>query len=177
MLLISIILVTLSVSKGLGKHAYNVAPENMSSLGFIGNFTGTFSILAAVWSKTSFALTLLRFLSSRMRVLLWAIIVSINIFMGLNAVFMWTRCSPSSKIWNPFAPGTCWAPHVYPAYGMFAAGESNSLGYWSFADLWTGYSGVMDFVLALLPWKVIWKLQMKRKEKAGVAIAMSMGIL
>jgi hypothetical protein len=35
----------------------------------------------------------------------------------------------------------------------------------------------MDFVLALLPWKVIWKLQMKRKEKAGVAIAMSMGIL
>jgi len=35
----------------------------------------------------------------------------------------------------------------------------------------------MDFVLALLPWKVIWKLQMKRKEKFGVALAMSMGIL
>jgi hypothetical protein len=35
----------------------------------------------------------------------------------------------------------------------------------------------MDFVLALLPWKVIWKLQMKRKEKVGVALAMSMGIL
>ncbi len=35
----------------------------------------------------------------------------------------------------------------------------------------------MDFVLALLPWKLIWKLQMKRKEKVGVALAMSMGIL
>jgi len=35
----------------------------------------------------------------------------------------------------------------------------------------------MDFVLALLPWKIIWNLQMKRKEKFGVALAMSMGIL
>lgn len=35
----------------------------------------------------------------------------------------------------------------------------------------------MDFVLALLPWQVIWKLQMKRNEKLGVALAMSMGIL
>jgi hypothetical protein len=35
----------------------------------------------------------------------------------------------------------------------------------------------MDFVLALLPWKIIWNLQMKGKEKFGVAVAMSMGIL
>lgn len=35
----------------------------------------------------------------------------------------------------------------------------------------------MDVVLALLPWPIIWKLQMKRKEKIGVALAMSMGVL
>lgn len=35
----------------------------------------------------------------------------------------------------------------------------------------------MEFILALLPWKIIWKLQMQRKEKVGVALAMSMGIL
>ena len=40
-----------------------------------------------------------------------------------------------------------------------------------------GYSAGTEFALALLPWKLIWKLQMKRKEKVGVAIAMSMGIL
>lgn len=40
-----------------------------------------------------------------------------------------------------------------------------------------GYSAAMDFVLALLPWQIIWNLQMKRKEKFGVAVAMSMGIL
>lgn len=34
----------------------------------------------------------------------------------------------------------------------------------------------MDVVLALLPWKVIWPLNMKRNEKIGVLIAMSMGL-
>lgn len=32
-------------------------------------------------------------------------------------------------------------------------------------------------MLALLPWTIIWNLQMKGKEKLGVAVAMSMGIL
>jgi len=31
--------------------------------------------------------------------------------------------------------------------------------------------------LAMIPWKVIWGLQMKRTEKVGVAIAMSCGLL
>ena len=39
------------------------------------------------------------------------------------------------------------------------------------------YSGLSDIILALLPWSIVWKLQMKPKEKIGVAIAMSMGVL
>lgn len=35
----------------------------------------------------------------------------------------------------------------------------------------------MDITLSLLPWKLLWGLQMKKTEKIGVAIAMSMGIL
>ena len=35
----------------------------------------------------------------------------------------------------------------------------------------------MDMLLALLPWTVIWGLQMKLKEKIGVAVAMSCGVL
>ncbi|RYP22872.1 hypothetical protein DL765_001468 [Monosporascus sp. GIB2] len=34
----------------------------------------------------------------------------------------------------------------------------------------------MDFLLALLPWKVILNLNMRKTEKIGVALAMSMGI-
>ncbi|OIW32896.1 hypothetical protein CONLIGDRAFT_695133 [Coniochaeta ligniaria NRRL 30616] len=159
-LLASIITVTWSVPRGLGRHVYAAPVENISTLALIGNVTGSLSILAAVWSKTSFALTLLRILQGRMRALVWFIIISSNVAMSLNALFVWIRCTPVSKTWNVFEEGSCWEPHVYPNFGMFAA----------------GYSAAMDFVLALLPWKIIWNLQMKGKEKFGVAVAMSMGI-
>jgi hypothetical protein len=32
-------------------------------------------------------------------------------------------------------------------------------------------------MLAMLPWKILWRLQMERKEKVGVLVAMSMGVL
>jgi len=35
----------------------------------------------------------------------------------------------------------------------------------------------VDFVLAFLPWPLVWSLQMQRREKIGVAVAMSMGVL
>ena len=35
----------------------------------------------------------------------------------------------------------------------------------------------MDIVLAIVPWKIIWILTMNRKEKVGVMVAMSMGVL
>jgi hypothetical protein len=40
-----------------------------------------------------------------------------------------------------------------------------------------GYSAACDFTLALLPWKILMGFHMYRREKIGVAIAMSMGIL
>jgi len=35
----------------------------------------------------------------------------------------------------------------------------------------------MDVILSFLPWKLLWGLQMARKEKIGVIIAMSMGLM
>lgn len=36
---------------------------------------------------------------------------------------------------------------------------------------------VADFAFAILPWFVIWELNMKRKEKITVACGLSLGIL
>lgn len=41
----------------------------------------------------------------------------------------------------------------------------------------TGYSAIVDFCLALLPWKILWTLQMKRHEKIGAAVGMSLGLV
>lgn len=35
----------------------------------------------------------------------------------------------------------------------------------------------MDVVLAIIPWPLIMTLQMRTREKIGVALAMSMGIV
>lgn len=39
------------------------------------------------------------------------------------------------------------------------------------------YSAIMDFSLALIPWRLVWNLQMRPAEKVGVGIAMSLGLL
>jgi len=35
----------------------------------------------------------------------------------------------------------------------------------------------MDLIFAIIPWKIIMRMHMDPKEKVGVALAMSMGVL
>jgi hypothetical protein len=64
-------------------------------------------------------------------------------------------------MWNPNIAGTCISLNAIVGLGIaFAA-----------------YSGIVDITLAMLPWKIIWGLKMRLKEKIGVGVAMSMGIL
>jgi hypothetical protein len=160
-LLVGSILVTLNISRGFGKHVYVVPIQNLSIIAFNGNIAGTLSIFSVTWSKTSFQITLLRITEGRTRWFIWFTIFSINILMGISALFLWIQCNPIRKTWNPMEPGTCWNPAVSIDYGIFSG----------------IYSGVMDITLALLSWKLIWGLSILRKEKFGVALAMSMGIL
>lgn len=156
-------LLTYATTLGYGRHIYDLPFD----LGVINktiltiNVAGTLSLTAATWSKTSFGLTLLRLTEGWVRGVVWFIIVTINVAMGLSALFAWVRCSPVKKSWSPFDAGTCWEASVIVNYNIFSA----------------GYSAAMDLALALLPWKLIWGLQMKRKEKIGVAVAMSCGVL
>jgi hypothetical protein len=39
------------------------------------------------------------------------------------------------------------------------------------------YSAIADVALAFLPWKYLLSQQMSKKEKIGVMVAMSMGLL
>lgn len=78
-----------------------------------------------------------------------------------SAFLTWASCRPTAKLYNPFLPGECWPGYITRNYGYFNA----------------AFCTVVDFALALLPWKLLWGLQLKTKEKIGVGIAMSMGLL
>ncbi|KAK4128873.1 hypothetical protein N657DRAFT_560674 [Parathielavia appendiculata] len=158
--LIAVCFTTASVRLGLGRHIYAVDPANLAPLGLNSNVSSTFAVLAAVLSKTSFALTLLRITEGYTKIAIWVIIAIMNSAMWLTALFVWIKCNPPRKTWDRTIPGTCWDSSSTSKYDIFSA----------------AISGVGDIALSLLPWKVLFNLQIKRKEKIGVGFAMSMGV-
>lgn len=147
---------------GIGQHLKLIPKDQLPTglqLLYIGRF---FGVIAVQTSKTSFAVTLLRLANQTwQRFTIWFIIVTLNIIMGLVALFLFIQCTPVQKAWLIETPGTCWDSHVTITFSIFAG----------------VYSAVIDFVLALFPSVLIWRLQMNRKEKIGVIFAMSLGAL
>jgi len=140
--------------------------DDINTIATLGLCSATLAITAQSWSKTSFAVTLLRIapLEGRLRWLrrfLWFAIASMNVLFGLRALFLWVGCQPLEKAWRPRVRGRCWDPEVDVVLGIAIS----------------AYSGVMDVVLTFIPWIIILPLNMKPREKWGCVIAMSMGIL
>ncbi|KAK0744591.1 hypothetical protein B0T21DRAFT_304227 [Apiosordaria backusii] len=158
------ILCQLVINLGFGRYPCDIPPTHHPTIAFVGATLGScISILTISWSKTSFAITILRLSpsGSMLRNIAWFVLISMNVLMGTQAVVVWVKCNPVSKNWDMAAEGTCWDVHATNNYGVFCG----------------VYSGVCDIVLALLPWRLVWRLQMRKKEKLGVVVGMSMGIL
>ena len=138
---------SVSVTLGYGRHLSVIPEESLKKMPTVANVAGFFSILAALWSKTSFALTLLRISAEGtwIRKAVWGVILSTNAVMGLSAGLIWVTMEAQRRV-----------------------------GYFMFSTAW---SGAADVALAVLPWRIIWGMTMTRKEKIGVLLAMSMGVL
>ncbi|KAH8837786.1 hypothetical protein MCOR27_004010 [Pyricularia oryzae] len=151
---------SIMVSLGSGKHIFAVDPSRLGDLTLLANVAGTTSILAAQLSKTSFGMTLLRIATDRLtRVLVWFAIVTINLAMTANLLSQWFQCNPPAKVWIPMLPGDCWRAEQSIMSIVMAA-----------------YSGAIDIMLVLVPWKIVLSLQMRLPEKIGIASAMSLGV-
>ncbi|KAK0755141.1 hypothetical protein B0T18DRAFT_315992 [Schizothecium vesticola] len=152
-----------TIDLGFGKHSYMIDPRNINEMYLIGKISVTLTVCSQAWSKTSFAITLLMIsdgFHGRTRIFLWFAVVSMNLFFGTAAMLFWVGCSPVEKAWNLFVPGKCWSQYVPVLFMIFTS----------------AYSGIMDLIFAIIPWKIIMRMQMETKEKIGVALAMSMGV-
>jgi len=112
-----------AVGLGYGKHIWDMDTSVFPRLVLVSNVAGTFSILAALWSKTSFAMTVLRISTGWMRWAIWFIIMSLTVIMGASAMFEWVKCTPVEKNWNGEIPGTCWPTQVVIYYYSFSSGK------------------------------------------------------
>lgn len=86
---------TIAVRKGLGKHVYNVPAERVPALSILINSIVTVLVFASALSKTSFAMTVLRLVTGYMRWVTWAILISTNIFFGINLILLWVIFNPN----------------------------------------------------------------------------------
>ncbi len=152
---------SVSVRLGFGKHNGDINIDDFHRILLYCNGAGFASILAAVWSKTSFAITLLRISDGWVRRFVWFVIITVNLVLGAAATVQWIQCWPVERLWIPSIPGECWPRLTLIRINTVAA----------------AYSGAMDIVLALLPWKIVWHVAIDKKEKIGALFAMSMGVL
>ena len=140
--------ITVAIHFGFGRRNADIPPGNFPALLLALSFVGSFMIIGAAWSKTSFAISLLRISSSSssaaytstasgqdlssiqgkshrwMRALIWFIIVSVNLVLGVSVLFTWIRCWPLQKMWISALEGTCWNRWITLHYNMFTAGTT-----------------------------------------------------
>ncbi len=115
-------LLCIEVSLGYGRHSWDISPTDLPSVAVYGSVAGTLTILGSAFSKTSFALTLLRLPIGWLRYLVWFILITMNILMDLSAVSVWFECRPQA---GPSQDSPQWCLPVDAAleYAVFVGGE------------------------------------------------------
>ena len=146
---------------GFGKRTRDIPVENLATIAVGSSVAASISCFASTFSKISFGVTLLRLTTGSLRWFVWFCIATLFVIMLPSAMNTWISCTPMAKTWDNSIEGTCWPVGVVINYGIFNA----------------AWCAAADFALALIPWKLVWGLQLKLKEKIGIGIAMSMGML
>ena len=96
-LLANLIVLSKTVTIGYSKHPILVDVARIPDLSLLGNISLIFTVTALSWSKTSFAVTVLRVTSSWCKKLVWFIIILMNVlfFLGctgpLGLLLTWRR--------------------------------------------------------------------------------------
>lgn len=161
LLLIQAILVHVGQSFGFGKRIADIPVEDLPVVAVGISVGASISCFAATFSKISFGVTLLRLTNGGLKWFVWFCIITLFLIMVPSSLSTWIQCTPMQKVWDDSLPGHCMPADIMINYGIFNA----------------AWCAAADFALALLPWKLIWGLQLKRREKIGVGIAMSIGVL
>lgn len=157
-LLVIFVIISIYATKlGLGRHLEDVDLTRLPDLLYLLPIGQFFAVISVAVSKSSFILTLLRLIEGTVywhKILLWFMLVTINASMFSIAIVQFYLCSdPPTK--------ACVDGNIVIGLGVYAA----------------GYSAAMDLVLTAFPSLVIWNLQIKRQDKVGIIISMSLGVV
>lgn len=100
-------LVNFLIFSGFSSPGFAVTRANITAISVAGLSSITVGIVGQSWSKTSFAMTLLRMTQGWMAAFIWFALVSMNILFGVSAALFWVGCDPVEKRWRPLVKGDC----------------------------------------------------------------------
>ncbi|KAF4634671.1 hypothetical protein G7Y89_g3427 [Cudoniella acicularis] len=152
---------TAAALKGFGRHVTEITPEQFVAATRAEIIGQTFCIIGIATSKASAAIFLLRITIIQWhRYVLYSLMLAVSVMCFFCALFDFVRCDPVAHVWNPTLPAKCFISDQGFASLSIAVGIAST---------------VADFVLATLPWFILWNLKMKQKEKILIACSMSLG--
>ncbi|KAF1958186.1 hypothetical protein CC80DRAFT_25958 [Byssothecium circinans] len=125
------------------------------------NITSCGTLVGQAWTKTAFAVTLLKLTERWQQCILWLCIIIMNCYMVAKVFVQWAKLcdSPSYDVW--YRLDFC----------------VNKKFREDFKEGGNIVNITMDFIFAAFPWFLTWKLPMRRAEKIGLCLAMSLGVV
>ncbi|KAL5334687.1 hypothetical protein BJX70DRAFT_377428 [Aspergillus crustosus] len=154
------IFVSVATHYGLGQLAAEVGNMDVyfeaAKWEIFSQFAG---IMVIGLGKMAVGVFLLRIIRNKIQIAFIHVCLVITAIITLFAsITVIVQCRPVERTWNPTVEGSCWLDFSNIGY---------TVGSWFVA---------MDFAFAILPWFVVWDLNMKQKEKITVACGLSLGI-
>lgn len=175
--------ITASVKKGMGRHAYYLSPEQRVQATKINFIANPFGIMAYSLPNISVAIFLNRILSPNRwrKSLLYGVTIAQSVIAGISCIILFVQCRPSKSLWDPAVPSTCLPSLVITGYSYFVGcklkGAYPVLLPLLLLTFIKAYSAFTDIFLAIVPITAFWKLQMKLKTKIGLCLLMGMTAL
>lgn len=185
-LLVTDIITTVEYASGYAKGNWS------DHMHILINTSSDGTVVGQTLTKTAFAVTLLRMTQASTRsrwpwqqAVLWFCIISMNGFMLTKCVFQWARLCGNDDYQQWYRiQGWCLNYNFEQNYKEVGNSKSDDIvGDWRLdrGTIWTDpvavYNIVMDFLFAIFPWFITWPLNLKRAEKVGLCVTLSLGML
>ncbi|KAI1738411.1 hypothetical protein F4680DRAFT_450163 [Xylaria scruposa] len=149
---------------GLFVHQWNVRVKDLAGILYLVHVGSELYATCLVLMKSAILLEWLRIFVPRVtrgvfywicHILLWTNVV----FYAVILISANLSCMPFARLWDKTVPGNCSANNN-KAYGVAKA----------------SYNFISDFLIFLLPQRIIWRLHLKTKKKIRIAFIFAIGI-
>jgi hypothetical protein len=132
-----------------------------------------FYILGTAMSNTSVSIFLLRIVFKRWhKMLLWLCAFTIQGVSIAAICLLFLQCKPMDRVWDPHVPGNC--RPIFPILATITSGKAHIFALVAHSLMIIAWSPLLDFILATLPFNILWNLHIRRKDKISVLFSLSL---